>query len=182
MSNPFREMNCFVLAGGHKDRKRHFEPDGELTHLEKGYRRYAAIFERVTLVLKEEQAREEYLNYPHVCDETEDYSAAHGIETALKNANSEAIFIGSADITDFPLQLAVELVRNYSGENCLAYYVETEDKQSRQPLFGIYSRKLTPRLKAFLKDGKESLADLMAAEGKLLPLPADVPAAAIGLG
>ena len=182
MQNPFREMNCFVLAGGRGRRDRHFEQTGELTRLEKSYRRYAAIFERVTLVLKEDQAKEKYLNYPHVCDESDECSAAHGVETALKNANSEAVFIGSADIDDFPLHLAVELVRNYAGEDCLAYYVEDQRTHRKQPLFGIYSRKLAPKIAELIRQGKHSLADIMASEGRLLPLPKEIPATAIGLG
>jgi len=181
MANPFRDMNCFVLAGGKRQRRRHFQPEGELTRLERSYRRYAKIFEKVSIVIKREQARERYLNYPHVCDETAEYDIAHGVEAALKNAESEAVFIGSCDITDFPVQLPVELVKQYKGEKFLGYYDASDDAETHQPLFGIYSKDLAPKIQAMLETGGRDLAALMAEEGTLLPLPENVPATSINL-
>ena len=181
MCNRFSEMTCFVLAGGEVNRGKHFESDGDLTYLEKGYRRYAAVFERVELVLKEDQAREKYLNFPHVTDSDPEYSVIHGVEAALRNAATEAVFIGSSEIRDFPLHLAVELVRQYKGEDFLGYRVSSEDNPDHQPLFGIYSRKLMPKLAKAMANGKETLREVMAGEGRLLDLPADIPPSSIGL-
>jgi hypothetical protein len=58
MANRFTQMDCFILAGGPHNPTKDFEPEGDLTRLENGYRRYAAIFEKVRLVLKPEQATE----------------------------------------------------------------------------------------------------------------------------
>ncbi|MCP4686072.1 MAG: hypothetical protein GY867_11605, partial [bacterium] len=75
MDNRFAEMDCFVLAGGRSNPGEDFQPAGDLTRIEKGYRRYAAVFEKVKLVLKKDQATERYLNYPHICDNASDRSA-----------------------------------------------------------------------------------------------------------
>lgn len=169
MQNRFREMDCFVLAGGKSNQERDFQPDGELTRLERGYRRYAAVFEKVTLVLKKDQARERYLNYPHVCDETTEHGAVHGIEEALRRSGSDAVFIGSSEITDFPLALVVDLVRNYQGESFLGY--QSDQQGAAQPLFGIYSKKLVEMLNEAKGADMTELMHLLARHGKLLPLP-----------
>ncbi len=179
MTNRFAEMDCFVLAGGRRNPTEDFEPDGDLTRLEKSYRRYAAVFEKVTLVLKKEQAIERYLNYPHVCDDRSVSATVVGVKTALEKAQSDPVFIGSSDITDFPLELAVELVKNYRGELFLGYSVSCRPG-SRQPLFGVFSRRLKERLN---EAGLESLdlSELLSREGRLIPLPEKVSAERPGL-
>lgn len=169
MQNRFREMDCFVLAGGKSNQERDFQPDGDLTRLERGYRRYAAVFERVTLVLKKDQARELYLNYPYVCDESTEHGAVHGIEEALRQSGSDAVFIGSTEIRDFPLELVVELVRNYQGESFLGY--QSVHQGVAQPLFGIYNKKLVESLNEGKAADLTELMQLLARDGKLLPLP-----------
>lgn len=169
MPTIFQEMDCFVLAGGRSNRAEDFQQHGELTRLERGYRRYAAIFEKVTLVLKSDQARERYLNYPHVCDESPELGVAIGIEAALKNSESDAVFIGSTDIADFPLELLVELVKNYQGDAFLGYQGASDG--SAQPFFGIYSKKLAPKLNAAMAGNLTALKQMIAQEGRLIPLP-----------
>ena len=168
MQNRFREMDCFLLAGGKNNQERDFQPDGDLTRLERGYRRYAAVFERVTLVLKKDQAREHYLNYPYVCDESSEHGAVHGIEEALRRSGSDAVFIGSSEITDFPLGLVVDLVNKYQGESFLGY---EGNSQGAQPLFGIYSKKLVEAMNQAGPSDMKDLMQLLSREGKLLPLP-----------
>ncbi len=166
--NRFAEMDCFVLAGGRSNEAQDFLTEGGLPRLEKSYRRYATIFEKVRLVLKPGQARERYLNYPHICDEDSRRGVEVGIMAALRQSRSEALFIGSSDIVDFPLELAVDLVRKYDGELFLGYCDDSSD--SRQPLFGIFSKKLLGRLREAGRAGLE-LSGLLDREGKLLPLP-----------
>ena len=179
MTNPYREITCFVLAGGESNSRRDFEADGELTRLESTYRQYAKLFEKVLLVLKSEQAREQYLNYPHVCDRQSDRNVLYGIEAALDNAESDATFIGSSAITDFPPELIVTLIRNYHGETFLGYCAD--DGVSCQPLFGIYNRRLAQKLKARSSSDRSALLKLIRAEGRFMPLPPDVSAARLGI-
>jgi len=167
MTARLREMCCYILAGGKSNVAQDFVPVGELTRLETGYRRYAALFELVKLVIKEEQAREHYLNYPHVIDSTPTRSAAVGVATALADASSDFVFVGSSDIVDFPLRKAVELIRNYNGEAFLGY--ASEDGDQRQFLFGIYNKKALSRLSGAVESGDPDLALLMKDDARLLP-------------
>jgi molybdopterin-guanine dinucleotide biosynthesis protein A len=179
MTNRYAEMDCFVLAGGPQNPSRDFEPDGELTRLEKGYRKYAAVFEKVKLVLKREQATERYLNYPHVCDLKDESSAVIGVVTALGQAESDEVFIGSSEITDFPLDLIVDLVDQYDGELFLGYAADSATSRP-QPLFGIFSTRLLAHLDQSDLQASEFL-ELLDREGRLMPLPPEVSAAQIGL-
>lgn len=181
MSDPFKEMTCYILAGGKENSQKDFTDVGGLTRLEKGYRRYAAIFEQVRLVLKKDQAREKYLNYPHVCDETPDHSALEGVRTALEDAPTDAVFVGSSEIMDFPLELLVNLVKNYNGESYLGYSDSHNPDGSHQPLFAIYNRRLAPKLHAAMTDGSNSLDKIAIGEGRTIPLPEDVSAELLGL-
>jgi len=181
MKNRFAEMDCFVLAGGKSNESEDFQRVGELTRLEKGYRRYAAVFEKVKLVLKKDQATERYLNYPHICDEVSDRDAVIGIKAALEQSDSEAVFIGSSDIVDFPLELAAELVKSYNGELFLGYRDDSGEADSYQPLFGIFSKRLAGHLDSNGFTLKE-LSQLLSREGRLVPLPEHVPGVQLGLG
>lgn len=179
MTNRYAEMECFVLAGGRRNPSHDFEPVGDLTRIEKGYRKYAAVFEKVKLVLKREQATERYLNYPHVCDHRDESSAVVGVATALDQAESEAVFIGSSEITDFPLDLIVSLVDQYDGEMFLGY--DTESNAGRSlPLFGVFSTKLLAHLDQDDLQASKFL-ELLDREGRLMPLPPEVSAAQVGL-
>jgi molybdopterin-guanine dinucleotide biosynthesis protein A len=180
MNNKFTQMECFVLAGGARNPVNDFTPDGELTHLEKSYRRYAKVFENVRLVLKADQATERYLNYPHICDQESRRSAVVGIQAALAQAQSEAVFIGSTEISEFPLELAADLVRQYNGELFLGYCDSSTEPTRHQPLFGIFSKKL---LAQFAEAGQTALdlARFLAQKGRLLPLPTGASGSVLGL-
>ena len=93
----------------------------------------------------------------------------HGIEEALRQSGSDAVFIGSTEIRDFPLELVVELVRNYQGESFLGY--QSVHQGVAQPLFGIYSKKLVESLNEGKAADLTELMQLLARDGKLLPLP-----------
>jgi len=181
MENRFAEMDCFVLAGGRSNPSEDFEPVGELTRLEKGYRRYAAIFEKVRLVLKKDQATERYLNYPHICDDASDRGAVIGIKAALEQSDSEAVFIGSSDIVDFPLELAAALVKSYDGELFLGYRDDSGQSGRHQPLFGVFSKRLASHMETVGLSLQE-FSKMLGREGRLIPLPSEVPAGQLGLG
>jgi len=179
--NRFAEMDCFVLAGGRSNETEDFQRVGELTRLEKGYRRYAAVFEKVKLVLRRDQATERYLNYPHICDSDADRGAVIGIKAALTQSESDAVFIGSSDIADFPLELVAALVKSYNGELFLGYRDMTGPTDRYQPLFGIFSKRLVSHLEAAGLSLQE-FSKMLGREGRLMPLPAGVPAGQLGLG
>lgn len=173
----FKEMSCYILAGGEDNPKDDFLKIGEITRLEKSFRSYAAVFDKVKIVIKNDQAKEKYLNYPHICDEQELKSAAVGVEAALKDANTEAVFIGRSDINEFPLSLLVKLVKSYNGEAFMGY---VNKNNNHQPLFGIYSKELQSKFGTTDVD-KFAFDKVQDENIKLLDLPDDIQAECIGL-
>jgi molybdopterin-guanine dinucleotide biosynthesis protein A len=173
-------MNCYILAGGKQNRDRDFASAGEITRIEKSFRNFAAVFDKVKLVIKRDQAKEGYLNYPHVCDRKDWPNAVVGVATALNDAQSEAVFIGSSDMLDFPLDLLVNLIKEYDGESFLGYYDQSSGDRARQPLFGIYKRDLFEQINLDQKR-PTSVEDLLSGDVKLIPLPEGIDASCIGL-
>lgn len=170
MKNRFAEMDCYLLAGGKDNPTRDLKRDGDMTRLEKGYRQYAKLFEKVTLVLKEHQATVPYVNYPHVCDEEASHGAVVGVKTALQESESDAVFIGSTDIVDFPLELIFDLVSQYDGQPFLGYAGWINQPDHPQPLFGVFNKSLARRLES-ADQTIDALRDLLVREGTFLPLP-----------
>jgi molybdopterin-guanine dinucleotide biosynthesis protein A len=170
-------MNCYILAGGEDNPKDDFLKIGDISRLEKSYRSYAAVFDKVKIVIKKDQAKEKYLNYPHICDELDKKSAAAGVEAALRDANSEAVFIGSTDINEFPPKLLYELIKSYNGEAFLGYIDKTN---KHQPLFGIYNKGLGSKI-SVSGDKKIDISEFGDDNIKLLNLPENIDAACIGL-
>ncbi len=182
MTERFKAMSCYILAGG-KNYQDDFVPTGDLTRLEAGYRRYAKIFEMVKLVIKKDQAKEHYLNYPHVLDKSDRKNFSVGVETALKDAKSEAVFIGSSDLLDFPLEWPVNLIKNYQGESFLGYLIPDKNDKSKKHLFGIYSKKAMSEMTIdntnsdiISQSDSISQSDIISQlvqSGRLLPVPSD---------
>ncbi len=166
MTNRFTQMDCFILAGGAQNPSRDFEPEGELTRLETRFRRFASIFERVRLVLKPSQATERYLNYPHVCDTDETPSPLVGLMTALRNSNSEAVFIGTCEPSEIPLEMIVDLVNRYNNEMYLGYRYGAEGRS----MIGICHRKLADQIETGRTSGRR-LGDILSENGTVLPWP-----------
>jgi len=163
-------MDCYLLAGGKSNNREDFDKQGELTRLENTYRRYAAIFDNVKLVIKAEQAREHYLNYPHVIDNSDRQHFAIGLEAALNDASSDAIFVGSSEVFEFPLDLPVHLVKNYNGESYLGFS-ERDNSDDKQLLFGIYNRAMLPDVLQAAELPTDKSGDLIRSHGRLIPRP-----------
>jgi len=180
MCDWFHKMDCYILAGGKTNRERDFENVGEDIQLARSFRRYAAIFDRVKLVIKSDQASEHYLNFPHVCDNLARTNTVVGVATALEDADSDAVFIGSSAIADFPPKLLVDLVKRYKGEQFLGYYDGKRSRDSRQMFFGIYDKRLARKL-IDGEDTADAIAGLIGDEVTLIPLPEDVDSRLIGI-
>lgn len=175
----FKEMDCYVLAGEETRPKHGLSPFDKRAKLELSFRSYAAVFDKVKLVIKKKQAKEEFLNFPHLCNEEENNQTVVSIAKAVKDAKSDAIFIGSTDIYDFPLSLLARLLKTYNGETFLGYTSPT-DTNSSQPLFGIYNKKAAKNI-LNKNDADITLGDFLTGDVKLLPLPDDIDSACIGL-
>ncbi|MEA1981855.1 MAG: hypothetical protein U9N54_12930 [candidate division Zixibacteria bacterium] len=170
MTEQFKAMSCYILAGG-KNYQEDFVPTGDLTRLEAGYRRYAKIFEKVKLVIKKDQAKEHYLNYPHVLDKSDRKNFSVGVETALKDAKCDVVFIGSSDLLDFPLEWPVNLIKDYQGESFLGYLIPDKNDNSKKHLFGIYNKKV---ISDMIADKTNSdIINQLVQSGRLLPVPSN---------
>ncbi len=164
-------MNCYLVAPEENSDNDNSRGGENFKRLEKSYRRYASIFENVSIVLRSDLAREGYLDFPHICNDLEENCPVESVMEALKNANSEAVFIGSAKISDFPLELAVKLVREYNDEPFLGYSSPTEADQPAQPLFGIYNKKIRAELSVLESNDSSNFMQLLGEVGKLVPIP-----------
>ena len=51
----FKQMSCYILAGGEENPFEDFQKEGDSTRLEKSFQNYARVFDRVKLVIKEDQ-------------------------------------------------------------------------------------------------------------------------------
>jgi len=175
----FKEMDCYLLTGEETRSKHRLTPFDKRAKLELSFRSYAAVFDNVKLVIKKQQAKEEFLNFPHVCEKGEKNQSVVSIAEAVEDAKSEALFIGSTDIYDFPLSLLARLLKSYNGETFLGY-ASPSDTNSSQPLFGIYNKKFA---KNILKKNDEDITieDFLTGDIKLIPLPDDIDSACIGL-
>lgn len=170
MPQQFKQMSCYLLAGGKSNNSEDFSKQGELTRLENTYRRYAAIFDNVKLVIKADQAHEHYLNYPHVIDNSDRRHFSVGLQTALNDATSDAIFVGSSEVFEFPLELPVHLVKNYNGESYLGFS-EQDDSDDKQLMFGIYNRAMLPDLLQAAELPTEKSSELIRSSSRLIPRP-----------
>lgn len=175
----FAMIPCYLLAGGANNQSFDFERRGDITRLEQSYRRYASLFENVRLVLKSEQARGWYLNYPYITDQRTTQGAMVGIESALAASPHEFIFLGSTRFDSFPLNLAAHLVKSYNGESFLGYGDPLSNPNWQQPLFGLYHKRLAERISKSLERGEKDIRSIIGNEGTMLPLPKE---AALELG
>lgn len=162
-------MSCYILAGavtgGGRD-----EADCDMEKVEKGYRQYARIFEDVKLVLTKEQAKEKFLNYSHVYEKQETPQLANSLKAALNDSKADCIFVGSADIINFSLELPVKLIKEYDGESFMGY--EFDDKEGKNKFqFGIYNKKLLATLLDISPDSSESIDSVLLADSRLLKFP-----------
>lgn len=178
MSNRLERMDCYILAGCKAGSERDFERIGDETRLDLSFRNYAEVFDRVKLVLEPREATGRYLNYPHVCDPDSPKGEPGRVKAALKDARSEAIFIGSSEVVDFPAQLLVDLVRQYDGELFLGYRdVSGETVGSAVP-FGIFNRRLAEQADYSLSD-LNSVRNPAGEQIRFIPLPEGVDQALI---
>lgn len=175
----FKEMNCYILTGDESEPMSRTSSFDRRMKLEHSFRNYAAVFDKVKLVINKEQEKDEYLNFPHVCNETGKKHSTVDIARALEDADSDAVFIGTTDIYDFPLSLLAKLLKEYNGESFLGY-VSDRDGGSPQPLFGIYNKRVSRNLPVD-KPSAISFESVLDDDYKLLILPDEVDSSCIGL-
>ncbi len=165
----YKEMSCFLIVP--KQPESIFKTDKivQRAKLEQSFRNYAAVFENVKLVLTHSQAKEHYLNFPHICC-TDNSDPTSYLSRLINYTVSEAVFIGHTDIGDFPISILANLLKAYNGELFMGY--KSNNQQFNQKQFGIYHKNLI----STITDSKEEieLDSLDKNRCRLLPFPKTV--------
>ncbi len=180
VSNEIEKMRCYIITNSQppdQDKQESGENNEnnenksyDMDKLESGYKQYARIFEDVKLVLSADQAKESFLNYPHVCNKSDSRNFSDSLKTILEDSDGEYVFIGSSDIDNFSLELPLNLIRQYDGESFLGYTNDTETNKNNFH-FGIYNKKLLGKLNEIPDGDTKSVEELLATESRLVEFP-----------
>ena len=133
----YKEMNCYIIARPDNKTKKSVSAFDQRAKIEHSFRQYAAVFSKVKLVVEPEQEKDIFLSFPRLIDESQSLKNRISLKKAFADADSDAVFIGTTDINDFPISLLSNLIKKYNGEKFLGYKIGDEDKSGQQ-LFGIY--------------------------------------------
>ncbi len=135
----YNEMDCYILLPTEPQNSFNTDKINRRQLLESSFRNYAAVFDKVKIVIPDSQAKDHYLNFPHICN-PQQTSSHPDLSAIFYNATSDAIFIGHADMVDFPISLLTNLVKSYNGELFLGY--DSNKSQKKNIQFGIYNKSL----------------------------------------
>lgn len=152
----YKEMDCFLLTQTTQKQKHTLDKIAQRAMLEQSFRNYAAVFDKVKLVISESQAKEHFLNFPFV-SHSKNSSDEFDLLPLLKNANSEAVFIGHTNLVDFPISILVELIKSYNNEMFLGY--KSPSTSSQKLNFGIYNKSIIPTLEKTASPQIRKVAD-----------------------
>ncbi len=162
----YKEMDCYIVIPSQPASKFTTDKIVERALLEQAFRNYAAVFDKVKIVITKSQAKEHYLNFPHICHS--DKSATQvDLNKLLTDADSDAIFVGHTEMGDFPISLLANLLKSYNGELFMGY--KSNLTQSSKLQFGIYSKAIVS--KSSISLSKLSIDSLDKKSYRLLPLP-----------
>ncbi len=159
----YNEMNCYVITSADTDIVRKTDKIEQKALLEQAFRNYAAVFDKVKIVISPSQAKEHYLNFPHLIQE-QNSNQPDSFHSLVKDATSEAIFVGHSDFYDFPISLLANLIKSYNGELFMGY--KSKSLIPTQPLFGIYHSSLFKQPEVI-----KNIDTMDKKSFKLLPLP-----------
>ncbi len=159
----YKEMNCYVIASAETVRLNKMDKIEQKALLEHSFRNYAAVFDKVKIVISKSQAKEHYLNFPYIIQD-ENSTEPNSLQSLADDATSEAIFVGHSAFYDFPISLLANLITSYNGELFMGY--KSENQKPNQPLFGIYHTSLFSQ-----KEKLNSFETMIKNSHRLLPLP-----------
>ncbi len=159
----YKEMNCYIVATAEIDSLSKTDKIEQKALLEHSFRNYAAVFDKVKIVISKSQAKEHYLNFPYIIQD-ENSTEPNRLQTLATDATSEAIFVGHSAFYDFPISLLANLIKSYNGELFMGY--KSENQKLNQPPFGIYHTSLFTH-----KEKLNSFETMIKKSYRLLPLP-----------
>ncbi|ADV45290.1 molybdenum cofactor guanylyltransferase MobA [Nitratifractor salsuginis] len=168
--------DAVILAGGRSSRMgedKALLPFGECSTLaEYQYRRLQALFPRVWLSSKEDK-------FPFQAPIIEDRGSVHSPLVALRSLLSripaEAAFILGVDLP-FVDERVIETLKAQYNRHPKAEAVIPRSPRGVEPLCGIYTTALLPRIEAHLAAQNHKLQELLASEGVIeVPFESEEP-------
>jgi molybdopterin-guanine dinucleotide biosynthesis protein A len=159
--------DAVILAGGRSSRMgedKALLPFGACSTLaEYQYRRLQAFFPRVWLSSKEDK-------FPFQAPIIEDKGAVHSPLVALRSLltliPAEAVFVLGVDLP-FVDERIIETLKEEYARHPEAEAVIARSPRGLEPLCGVYTRALLPRIEAHLAAQNHKLQELLASEGIL---------------
>ena len=162
----YKEMDCYILMPQQSEPKYTTDKIAQRAQLETSFRNYAAVFDKVKIVIDNSQEKEHFLNFPYVCHSQKSDTELN-LSTLISDATSDAIFIGHGDLVDFPISILADLLKAYNGEMFMGY--KSAKQNPHQVQFGIYHKSLVSKISKGKTD--TSLEAVESEAYKLLPLP-----------
>ena len=139
----YKEMDCYLLTDTTPTQKYNFDKIVQRAQLEQSFRNYAAVFDKVKLVISDSQAKEHFLNFPHISIAKKSFEEAD-LLNLLRNSKSEAVFIGYTNLVDFPISILSKMLQTYNNEMFMGY--DSKPSKSHSLSFGIYNKSMIPAL------------------------------------
>ena len=159
----FKEMDCYLFLNDNSPGRFKMDKITQRAKLESSFRNYAAVFEKVKIVINESQIKEHYLNFPYIVH-TDNRNVSLNLSTLLEDATSDAIFVGHTNLVDFPISILANLIKSYNGEMFMGY---NSPKHNTDLLpFGIYHKSIISQQSEPIK-----IDSLKSDSYTLLPIP-----------
>jgi molybdopterin-guanine dinucleotide biosynthesis protein A len=151
-----RPVSLIVLAGGKSRRMRTDKarlplPGGTL--VERVLAQVESLFDEILISVSRAQAGA-FPGRRTVVDDAEGLGPMAGILAGLKTARNETCVVLACDIPDIDTKLLRSLVGKADGREIV---VPVTPEGFLEPLFAVYSRRLTPRIEESLRSGEYSL-------------------------
>lgn len=149
------EIACVITAGGKarrlKGKIKAFIPiDGERI-IDKNLNILKVLFKSISIISNHPEQFSEYSNYNIYSDIYKDIGPLAGLHTALRNIDSNAIFLISSDLPYLSSSIIKKLLTEYKKTKPDAIIPKIDN--FIEPLYGIYSSSIIDKLESFIEEG-----------------------------
>ena len=145
-----------ILAGGKNSRygglNKAFIKVGEVSIIDRNIEVLKPIFPRISIITNHPEQFVDYQNYAMASDYYNEIGPLAGIHSALKNAESEAVFISSCDMPFLDKVLINMLLDEAIGEGVDAIIPRVDGKI--EPLFALYYRHILDQLENHIEESE----------------------------
>jgi molybdopterin-guanine dinucleotide biosynthesis protein A len=152
-------LSLIVLAGGKSRRMRKNKallPTPEGTIIERIIDQLKDGFDEIIISVNEEKDFK-FLPYKLVRDEKPGQGPMMGIKSALSSSTHLKNFVIACDIPDIRISFFEKMIQKAAQNEIV---IARSPNNRKEPLFGIYSKSVLPRMDKLLRSGKFSLLPL----------------------